>query len=84
MDFTSSFDRHPFLLKRLVRGERFKFLEFGEVFDVIVSAQFLSDERCEGRVCRQEPTTGCDSIGDVCEFIDSKDFDKVLEDGGFN
>jgi len=31
-----------------------------------------------------QPSTGCDSVGDISELVRSKDLDKVLEDSGLN
>lgn len=74
----------PLLLELLVIDKVLKLVEKGQVLQELVAAKLGGDELRESWVSLVQPSSWCDTVGDICELVWSVDLDKVLENGSLD
>lgn len=73
------FDLTELLSEFLVVNKSLELAKQREIFEEFVTAKFRSDQRRQSRVRLVQPSSRCDTIGNICELVRSVDLHKVLE-----
>lgn len=83
-DLIGVFNLLPFLLERLIISIWLEFVQQSEILQEFEATRLRSDEFREARVGLVQPSPWSDTIRNIREAVETKNLDKVLENGSLD